>query len=366
MNVGIVAPGIYLGGAEVWMNSLVKYIRSVHWCGLALRYPGSANPQMAAALSEYVLIERGPEAVDRLYQRCDVVLLWGVLVPEDQRIPARPRRAKVVLVSHGVGEWTRQVFGKADQADGHVAVGNVALAPIPEPFRVNARVIPNCFDPERLTVHSSREEVRESWGVRPGEYVVGYLGRLSDEKNPGALVELVASTSAVRGVFVGPEYQGQDVRILAEDRGVTDRVTFTGPTDRPGDALAGFDHVLLPSHEEACAITLLEAWAVGVPVINTPVGLTIEHPDLVRSIPLNPSGEQIATALWVDLTEGTSDRVRRAREVAWERYSPEVFARAWGEYLVQLSEVRQVVETPTPGRSGCGGCGRAVAHPATQ
>lgn len=338
VRVGIVSLCLQHGGAEQWIMSLLRHCdpAAIEWTGVAVRYPEYAYGEMHEIVEREITVGVGPESVDALYAASDVALVWGI-ESSAQRIPPRPRTCKVVLVSHGVCDFTSNVFKQPGPSDAAVAVSAAAVGPIPLDWQPS--VIPNCYDPERLTADpSARDSLRAQWGVRPGERVVGFLGRCSREKNPEALVHLVASSPATRGVFVGigdTEPLGQ----LAGELGATDRVVFHGPVLHPGYVLSAFDHLLLPSHQDASAITVLEAWAAAVPVIATPVGVAAEHPDLVRRVPLRPTGEQLAEALARDLADiaAVANRVERAQALARDRFGPQRFGEAWTRYLLEVA-----------------------------
>ena len=346
MKVGIVTPGCFVGGAEMWMLALLRGCdhRQLTWHGVAVVYPQHVYPPMADEMARYCPVARGPAALDQLYAECDVVILWGVAA-YDQRIPPRPRRSRIVMVSHGIGPWTARVFDGAANADAWVAVSSAALGPIPEPYRSRAVVIHNGVERGRLVPRIGRNEQRERWGVARDRKVLGYLGRLSDEKNPKALAEAVA---ALPGKWVGVQVgDGLGVEgVTAHARATAPgRVYHPGATNDIGSALAAFDEMLLPSHEEACSLTCLEAWTAGVPLIATPVGLVPEYPDLVRIIPCGATGKQIAAAVLADANDpnGTRERTRSARAIAREQFSAPVFAANWTRYLVALAPQNSLV-----------------------
>jgi glycosyltransferase involved in cell wall biosynthesis len=292
---------------------------------------------MREVIARHVPVGAGPGAVDALYSHADAVLIWGI-AGADQRVPPRPRPCRVALVSHGMGHWTARVFERFEQADALVGVSPASITPMPPEVRGRARVVLNCYEPERVVPSRPRAELRAAWGVRPGETVVGYLGRISPEKNPEALILLAEARPDVRAVFVS----GGETDVLrgrARERGVADRVVFHGPVSLPGDVLAAFDWLLLPSHEEACSITLLEAWAAGVPAIATPVGVVTEHPELVRMVPTNPTEVALAAALAKDLADpgGVRRRVALARETVEAEYSPARFGREWTDFICGLA-----------------------------
>ncbi|MDR3634357.1 MAG: glycosyltransferase family 4 protein [Isosphaeraceae bacterium] len=332
------------------MLSLLEHTDSARldWRGVAVLYPEQTEPTMYRALKSRARVGFGPTALDELYRAVDVVLVWGVTAAE-QRLPRPPRRCKVVLVSHGSGPWTARVFSQYARADAYAAVSRQALLPVPEAVRPDTTVIGNCFEPERVAASpGARAALRGEWGVRPGEAVLGYLGRLSNEKNPGALIAAVEADASVRGVFVGTGAMLSDLQARTSTSPAHDRIVFHGAVELPGDALSAFDAMVLPSHEEGCAIVVLEAWAAGCPVIATPVGIAPEWPELVRTIPLGPSGAAIAEALAADRADpaGTRARVERAKEVAQAQFSPAAFGAAWTELVARVNTAPPTKKTP--------------------
>lgn len=105
---------------------------------------------------------------------------------------------------------------------------------------------------------------------------LGYLGRLSEEKNPLLLLELLARLRAdgFRLVVVGDGPLREVMRQKAEAEGLALRIAFTGALPR-AQALAEIartDALIVPSLWEGLPLAPLEAMAMGVPVIASAVG----------------------------------------------------------------------------------------------
>ena len=58
-------------------------------------------------------------------------------------------------------------------------------------------------------------------------------------------------------------------RKLAAERGVSDRVIFAGSTTDPFAFYRAADFFVLPTRHDPCSLVVLEAIAMGVPVIST-------------------------------------------------------------------------------------------------
>jgi colanic acid/amylovoran biosynthesis glycosyltransferase len=110
-----------------------------------------------------------------------------------------------------------------------------------------------------------------------GKKTIICVGRLSPEKGQPGLLRVFARVRsshpelALRLVGDGPERGALEA--LARELGVSDAVTFAGrlPEDETLSEIARADLLVLPSFMEGLPIVLMEAMAVGVPVIASRV-----------------------------------------------------------------------------------------------
>jgi glycosyltransferase involved in cell wall biosynthesis len=112
--------------------------------------------------------------------------------------------------------------------------------------------------------------------------VIGIVGRLQPSKGQGRFVEAVAELRRrghdVRGLVVGgnshnlsPGY-ASTLRELAAKSGAASFVTFTGHVEEPAELMQTMDVLVNASQTEGFGIALLEAMALGVPVIASADG----------------------------------------------------------------------------------------------
>ena len=106
--------------------------------------------------------------------------------------------------------------------------------------------------------------------------VVGFSGRLDPIKNFDLLLHIFSScvrkNPHVRLLIVGDGPEKQRLETLCHDKGIQDSVVFTGQQENVLPYLRAMDVFLLTSLREQMPMTILEAMAVGVPVIATRVG----------------------------------------------------------------------------------------------
>jgi glycosyltransferase involved in cell wall biosynthesis len=123
-----------------------------------------------------------------------------------------------------------------------------------------------------------RAEARRQWGVPDGAFVFGSVSRLHADKGLDLAVEGLAQLATrypewdLRLVLVGDGPARQSLMEGARAAGLRDRVVFAGFSARPWEAYPGLDVFLLPTHDEALSLALIEAMACGCCSIAMGVG----------------------------------------------------------------------------------------------
>jgi glycosyltransferase involved in cell wall biosynthesis len=124
---------------------------------------------------------------------------------------------------------------------------------------------------------AEREAARAAFGLRGP--LVGYVGRLVPEKGVDLFVNALADLPEVCGVIAGDGPERAALEALAAERGVTDRLLFTGVLS-PRDAervIGALDVLVLPSRTrpnwaEQFGRVLIEAMASNVVVVAADSG----------------------------------------------------------------------------------------------
>lgn len=141
--------------------------------------------------------------------------------------------------------------------------------------RERVHVVRNGVDLERFDPDHA-VSLRPAWGVPAGEVVVGFLGMLRPEKRADlfvdALLAIPPDARPAAAVIAGDGPQAATLRErIAQDAWARDHVRMLGVVgDVPG-FLAGIDVLVLPSDTEGLPNAVLEAMAMGVPVVATAV-----------------------------------------------------------------------------------------------
>lgn len=174
----------------------------------------------------------------------------------------------------------------------------------------------------------ARKRVRDELAPR-GERLVVRVGRLDYVKGNDTLLRALSLLAApsVRLAFVGEGNELGYLTSIANRLGLADQVAFVGyRTDVP-DILSAADLMVISSLSEGLPMVMLEAMALGVPIVSASVG---SIPHVLRdgeSGWLVPPGDAAALARTIAAVLGNHDvarsRARAAQADYIERYSRE-------------------------------------------
>lgn len=206
-------------------------------------------------------------------------------------------------------EAARSLFGEQWQKDPRLRLlyYGIDMAPFHEP------------------VDSS--SLRAELGIPEGAFVVGHVGRFTEQKNHRFLVEIVAEMARrnpdfhVLLVSDGPLRPEIERRIA--QKGLTGKVTFAGVrSDIPRLMKGAMDSFLLPSFYEGLPLVGIEAQAAGLPFVVSDIvspEMDVAHP-LIRRLSLSqPASEWAETVL---ATRGEASPESRAEALRPVENSP--------------------------------------------
>lgn len=173
------------------------------------------------------------------------------------------------------------------------------------------------FDPGRKDL----KDVRAEFGLRPDDFVVGIVAVLRFNKGHHHLIraagQLAPRHPNLKLVIVGDGPQKQNIDKLVEELGLEQRVARVGHYDDIPSVLKALDAFALPTREEALGTALIEATAMGVPVIATKVGGIPEV--LGEAGVYTPTEDVDALARNIEALISDSARRARLREQGMER-----------------------------------------------
>jgi len=134
--------------------------------------------------------------------------------------------------------------------------------------------IDNGISVPMLDAHT-RDAIRSEWKLAPGEKLIVQIGRLAKSKRNALLLKALAGLSGdvkAKVALVGDGEERTGLATFARSAGVEDRVIFAGYRRDAAAIMAAADVLVITSNKEGLPIVVLEAMAVGCPIIATAVG----------------------------------------------------------------------------------------------
>jgi glycosyltransferase involved in cell wall biosynthesis len=111
--------------------------------------------------------------------------------------------------------------------------------------------------------------LRTRHSIPPESFVVGFVGRLTYQKNVPLLIEAARQLPQLHFVFVG---EGELKEQLLEQAGDLPNLQFLGYQPNAHEIMACFDLFCLPSRFEGLGLVLLEAMLRRVPILASRAG----------------------------------------------------------------------------------------------
>ncbi len=177
--------------------------------------------------------------------------------------------------------------------------------------------------------------------------VIGYLGRLADEKRIDVLIRALAAMRhrrMARLLIYGEGSLRDSLAKLADELGVADRVDFRPSTPDTAAAYAEMDIVAVCSRRESSSNTVLEAMTAGKAVVVSDAGGLPELIDNGEAGVCVPVGDATALAKALDhLAEDQDERIRlgqKAQTLALQRHETGQVGRQWLTLLGELAAKR--------------------------
>jgi glycosyltransferase involved in cell wall biosynthesis len=277
---------------------VLTYVRGAHDDEFCL-----ADKARNRGLTCYDIAERGKldlsvlRALQDIVRRHDINLIHAHDYKSDLfayllRRQLGSRRLAVISTMHGwalsglrgrlywqLDRWLMRRFDRVI-AVSHATRQEMVAAGVPS-HRIT--VIHNGIDTHAWAPPQAHMTLREELGLTPSCPVIGYVGRISPEKDLDTWLQVAARVGQhypdAHFVLVGDGPDGtllQHLQQQARVLGIAGRVHFPGYRAHLLPAYATFDLFFLSSRREGICNSLLEAMAMELPVVTTDAGGTRE------------------------------------------------------------------------------------------
>jgi glycosyltransferase involved in cell wall biosynthesis len=230
----------------------------------------------------------------------------------------------VIGVHHAFGDYqrrSRRVFAQLFRK-------RLSLLGVSDAVRDDMRRCLPGWAPERIVTLHNRvntfalqkqllpaAEARQALGLAPNAWIIGNVGRLHPDKDQATLLRGFAQAWAKLPqeallVIIGSGRLEQNLKDLAVELGIAERVRFLGQVPQARLYFKAFDVFALSSDHEPFGMVLLEAMAANVPLLATACG---GAPEIVEGVGiLFPLGDAERLAQGLEHMAGM-DRYQRAQ-----------------------------------------------------
>jgi glycosyltransferase involved in cell wall biosynthesis len=345
-------PGFNVGGAEVFDLRIFSCLPRDQFRVVAVACDSPEGPwydEFRIAVDEIFCLERmgddrdGKMAFLRylMVAKCvDIVFnrntWYGYDLARDWPEVTKQVRYADILHLHALGEdWVRAsapYHGKLDlryvTSDDlpHYAAREYEL----DPHRFKA--LAYGFETEELLndadLAALRRELRREWNIAESAFVVGFAGRLTDQKDPLRWITIASKIAELDrdAVFlvVGDGELLNATMTLAAKIGLADKTIFAGYQRQAAQYPAAMDVLLMTSKYEGLPLMVLHSLAHGTPVVSSDVGgigrcLT---PRTGRVVPRDAEAEAYAAAVleWRNILRTDRSIGGHCRELAASRF----------------------------------------------
>lgn len=119
---------------------------------------------------------------------------------------------------------------------------------------------------------SFRNEIRNQYGIDSNDFLFLNVGRLTEAKDQNNLLHAFSKIECAKLMIVGQGEKKDDLKKLAKDLNIDDRVVLAGAHPDIQAYYNAADCFVLSSAWEGFGLVLAEAMACGLPVISTDAG----------------------------------------------------------------------------------------------
>lgn len=189
--------------------------------------------------------------------------------------------------------------------------------------------------PEPEDDHVDRREL----GLPADAFVIGFVGRLVEQKNVPVLLRALAQMPDAHGCIVGDGPLRSSLEQFSGDLGLR-HVHFVDGRENAARLMRAFDVLCLPSWFEGLGLVLIEAMLRGVPCIGSRAGAI---PDILEDgrsgllfDPANPDELAQCISLVRSNASAIRELVDRARQRVRERFSVEQMVQRTGGFYARI------------------------------
>lgn len=165
---------------------------------------------------------------------------------------------------------------------------------------------------------TKRELFRNKYGLN-GTKVIGHVGMFIPAKNQGYILDvftmLLQTDETYRLMLIGDGPLMEETKTRVNDKGISDKVIFTGGIHNVNELLNAIDVIIMPSLYEGLPLALIEQQANGLQcVVSDTITKEVNKTGNVVFLPLDDLALWTSTINKLDCLQGRTERSRAACE----------------------------------------------------
>lgn len=182
-------------------------------------------------------------------------------------------------------------------------------------------VIPNSVDLSLFKRRGDRELLRDKIGAKKDDFVVAFVGVFNARKGPDRLAKAISELNdpSIKVIFIGKSFNGYSYDFDCPG------ILFKGSIDHRSlpEYLNAADIFVLPTQKEGCSNAIVEALAVGLPVVSSNGSFNDDILDSQNSLRINPDSvnEIKESILTLKNNEKLREHMRYTSEQRHDSYS---------------------------------------------
>lgn len=179
----------------------------------------------------------------------------------------------------------------------------------------NVEMIYNAIDTSLFRFDEiKRSEIRNEYGF-DNSFIIGFVGRISDQKNPLFLPEIMKDVIKVipdcRMLVVGDGPLRESLVRLIDEYGLNDRVILTGNVTNVNELMQAMDVFVLPSKHEGLPYVVVEAQTTGLRcILSDKITKEVDVTGNINYISIDQGSGVWVSALKDIYNEDNFDRVK--------------------------------------------------------
>ncbi|MCX5678399.1 MAG: lipopolysaccharide heptosyltransferase II [Candidatus Omnitrophica bacterium] len=291
MNILQILPTLDIGGVETGTIDLARYLVKNGHKAIVVSGGGRLVKELEAIGSRHYMLPVGKKSLFNIIRMVnelsDIIRREDIdIVHARSRVPAliayfACKRTNRVLITTAHGYYTKHLMSESMGWGKFVIVAsNIMAKHMAGPFNVpydRIKLIPRGVDLSQFTL-------RQEKPAGANEFVIGIVSRITPLKGHSDFIKAI---SLIRGQIPGlkvlivgsapKDKYREDIELLIRQLGLSKTIELTGARQDVPKVMSGLDMLLSATvTPEAFGRVIIEAQAIGVPVVATNVGGVVD------------------------------------------------------------------------------------------